>query len=81
MGDIIVVFKYETSGYYIVDDNSFGFSYNQNNKIIQISGYNGNLINGEWMIDKLTEGQLILMRQPFIESQRYVLNLNKINQL
>ncbi len=77
--DITLSFNHETSGYYIIKNDSYGFSYYKNDKIIQISGYNGNLLNGEWMIVKLSKGQFILLRQPFIEAQRYKLNLSIIN--
>lgn len=77
--NIILSFNHETSGYYIIENDSYGFAYYRDDKIIQISGYNGDLLNGEWMIEKLSKGQFILLRQPFIEAHRHKLNLSKIN--
>lgn len=70
------MFYFESSGYYVVDDETFGFSYYRKNKIIQISDHNGDLLDGEWFIDKLTTNKLIMKKHP-LEKKMITLNLKR----
>lgn len=75
--EIRVMFNFESSGYYVIDDEVFGFSYYRKDRIIQISGYNGRLLNGEWFIDNLTTSKLIMKKHP-LKTKLIMLDLKRV---
>ena len=75
--EIRVMFNFESSGYYVIDDEVFGFSYYRKDRIIQISGYNGRLLNGAWFIDNLTTSKLIMKKHP-LKTKLIMLDLKRV---
>lgn len=76
--NIETIFDFEETGYYVFNNEIFGFKYLKNKNMVQISGYNGDMITGAWLIVKLTQTQFILKKQPYTESKTHILTLNRI---
>ncbi|WP_294079835.1 hypothetical protein [Proteiniphilum sp. UBA5384] len=79
--DIILVFTGIKNGYFIFGEDSKkedSFSYKKEDKILNFSCIQTDLLNGNWWIYKLTQKELVISQNPYDENNKKTLNLKRI---